>query len=59
MIDRLPLPKRQKDALRQAKITQSLLADAIVKRDKFSLQPIVHYEPVHWCVRLGCLTTYS
>ena len=43
MIDRLPLPKRQKDALRQAKITQNLLADAIVKRDKFSLEEKSNY----------------
>ena len=42
-IDRLPLPERQKNALRQARVTQNLIADAVVKRDKLTLEEKAHY----------------
>ncbi|MBE7562977.1 hypothetical protein H7F10_08415 [Acidithiobacillus sp. HP-6] len=38
MIDRLPLPPRQKQALRQARISEKMLADAIVQRDQMSME---------------------
>jgi hypothetical protein len=43
VINRLPLPQRQKNALRQAKITQTLLADAIVKCNNFSIEEKSNY----------------
>ncbi len=36
VIDRLPLSKRQKEALRKARITQTLIADAIAQRDRLT-----------------------
>jgi hypothetical protein len=42
-IDRLPLPERQKNALRQARVTQNLIAAAVVKRDKLTLEEKAHY----------------
>lgn len=38
MIDRLPLPPRQKQALRQARISEKILADAVVQRDQMSME---------------------
>ena len=37
-IDRLPLPQRQKNALRQARISDELLADAVVQRDQMRME---------------------
>ena len=38
LIDRLPLPPRQKQALRQARISEKMLADAVVQRDQMSME---------------------
>ncbi|WP_414039237.1 hypothetical protein ACJU26_08360 [Acidithiobacillus sp. M4-SHS-6] len=37
-IDRLPLPLRQKNALHQARMTNELLADAVVQRDQMRME---------------------
>ena len=38
LIDRLPLPPRQKQALRQARISEKMLADAIVQREQMRME---------------------
>jgi hypothetical protein len=43
VIDRLPLSERQKTALRNARITQKLLADAVVQRDRLTLDEKAQY----------------
>lgn len=43
VIDRLPLPERQKTALRNARITQQCLADAVVQRDRLTQDEKAQY----------------
>ncbi len=43
MIDRLHLPKRQKEALRNSRITDTFIADAIVQRDRLTFDEKVRY----------------
>lgn len=38
LMDRLPLPPRQKKALRQARISEKMLADAIVQREQMRME---------------------
>ena len=43
VIDCLPLPERQKTALRNARITQQCLADAVVQRDRLTQDEKAQY----------------